>query len=79
MSQYLPIFPLARPYWKTPFRYDPEGQVITDAEGSRIIDVRGWGHLTGRAAHALDDAQASAIQDEIGTAVLGFLNSHWKA
>ena len=32
-------------YFKLPFRYDPEGQYIFDAENNMIADIRAWGHL----------------------------------
>lgn len=65
-------------YWNPPFRYEPEGGVITDQHGSRIIDIRGWGRLTGTGSSGLgmkDDA-AAKVQDDIGAAVTDFLNAN---
>jgi hypothetical protein len=72
-----PLFALARPYWKAPFRYEPEGTCIFDADGSKILDVRGWGHLTGRGAWKLPEAQAEAIQDQLGRHLALVLNTAW--
>ncbi len=65
-------------YWNPPFRYEPEGGIITDSSGSRIIDVRGWGRLTGSGSGGLGmrDDKAAVIQDDIGRAVTDFLNAN---
>jgi hypothetical protein len=64
-------------YWGAPFRYEPEGTMIVDANGDRILDVRGWGHLTGKGAHGLPDSDAERIQDALGNAVAKILNANW--
>jgi hypothetical protein len=64
-------------YWRGPFTYHDEGGIITDAHGSRIIDIRGWGRLTGTGSEGrgLPERVASVIQDDIGVALADFLNS----
>ena len=37
--------------WQPPFRYNMDGQWIEDAKGQRMLDMRGWGYLTGSVAH----------------------------
>jgi hypothetical protein len=64
-------------YWQKPFRYEPEGTMIVDANGARILDVRGWGHLTGKGSHGVNEKFAAEIQDEIGRDVAAFLNTEW--
>ena len=63
----VPLGPFAAP-WK----YEPLGQVVhlaSDAS-ARVCDIRGWGHLTGGSALALDDATAAAIQDAVGRSIV---------
>lgn len=64
-------------HWHAPFRYESEGTMIVDRKGNRILDVRGWGYLTGSGATALDmsEDRAAEIQDIIGEAVADFLNN----
>lgn len=71
------VGPLAKRYWKAPFRYDAEGQIITDANGERALDVRGWGYLTGRGAEGIDVVTAIRIQDDFGASVVRILNASW--
>lgn len=63
-------------HFKQPFHYEPEGQVVCAADGSRVVDIRGWGYLTGKGASALgyNEARAEVIQDHIGRGVTDFLN-----
>ena len=72
-----PLFALARPYWKPPFRYEPEGTCIFDADGSKILDVRGWGHLTGACAWRMPVAEAERIHDQLGRHLALVLNAAW--
>ncbi len=69
-------FLLAKPYWRPPFKHD--SGMIVDRDHHRMLDVRGWGHLTGGGAHALNDDKAAAIQDQIGESVAALINLHWK-
>ena len=73
------LCPTARYYWKAPFRYDEEGQTIWDANNQRVLDVRGWGYLTGKGSGALglDEASAIKIQDDFGEGVVKALNTAW--
>lgn len=67
----------AAPFWAFPFRYESEGSRIIDANGDMILDVRGWGHLTGAGGHNIDINEASRVQDHVGCAVANLLNSSW--
>ena len=71
------LFGLARRYWAAPFRYDAEGQFIWDANGERVVDLRGWGHLTGKGSHALAETTALKIVDDLGEGVAKVLNTSW--
>ena len=71
------MFDKAKSYWKPPFRYVAEGTMIVDADEARIIDVRGWGHLTGQGAWRLPDEKAEEIQDQIGRHLALMLNVAW--
>ena len=71
------LFGMAGAYWLPPFRYDDEGQMIVDANGDRVLDVRGWGHLTGQGSHRLCHDIAESIQGEIGYGVAQLLNQAW--
>jgi hypothetical protein len=64
-------------HWHAPFRYEPEATMIVDRKGNRILDVRGWGYLTGTGAAALNmsDQLAEPIQDAIGYGIADFLNN----
>ena len=70
-------FSLPSKYWKAPFRYVDTGSYIADANGDKMLDIRGWGHLTGRGAHALSDEVAEKIQDQLGEHVAAILNADW--
>lgn len=70
-------FQRLKSYWKPPFRYEAEGTMIVDANGARILDVRGWGHLTGKGSHGITETLATEIQDEIGKDVAELLNANW--
>ena len=67
--------------WKPPFRYSADGQWIEDSNGQRMLDMRGWGFLTGKGSEALgiDEDEAARIQDRIGAHVTGLLNADAKA
>ena len=69
------LFPLARPYWKPPFSFTCG--MINDSEGSRIVDIRGWGHLTGTGAHHLPSEQAEKVQDQLGEHLAELLTKYW--
>src|SRR5690606_8041708 len=70
-------FARAAKYFAHPFRYEPEGQMICDNEGNRVLDVRGWGHLHGRGGCALPFPMAEDIQDEFGREGANLLNANW--
>ena len=52
--------------FKPPFKYDVDGLCILDSADNMIVDMRGWGFLTGKGAMAYDSDKAAAIQDSIG-------------
>ncbi len=73
------VGPLAKRYWKAPFRYEAEGTMIWDARGERTLDVRGWGRLTGKGCGALGltEDEAAKAQDQFGESVVRVLNASW--
>ena len=62
--------------WKAPFKYDDMGCWIVDANGKRVLDLRGWGYLTGTGCGGLRMTQEAAcvIQDRVGRRVVELLN-----
>lgn len=72
------LCPLAVPYFKPPFKYHAGASAILDANLTMFLDVRGYGHLTGKGAHGLTDAAACAIQDQLGEATAKLLNENWE-
>ena len=61
--------------WTPPFLYNRAGQWIEDIRGRRILDMRGWGFLTGRGGGlAMDEDEAAKIQDTIGEHVAVLMN-----
>jgi hypothetical protein len=67
--------------WQPPFRYNMDGQWIEDSKGQRMLDIRGWGYLTGKGSEALgmDEDAAAKIQDAIGKRTADLLNADVKA
>ncbi len=65
--------------WPAPFSYETFGTQILDANGTRMLDVRSWGYLTGGggAALSLPLEEAAAIQDAMAARVVAILNKHW--
>lgn len=62
--------------FKFPFYYAPEGQMIFDSDDNLVLDVRSWGHLTGRNALALPHDLAIKIQDGFGSDVAKMLTEY---
>lgn len=62
--------------WIPPFSYDAEGSRIVDSQDHLILDVRGWGFLTGKgyAALGLREEVAECIQNKLGSHVTKLLN-----
>ena len=58
-----------------------DGQWIEDSKGQRMLDMRGWGYLTGKGSEALgmDEDAAAKIQDDIGKRTAELLNADVKA
>ena len=65
--------------WVPPFSYNYEGQWIEDSQGQRLMDVRGWGLLTGKGSLGMMEETAARIQDAIGLRVTGLMNVDAKA
>ena len=67
--------------WKPPFRYNMDGQWIEDSKGQRMLDMRGWGYLTGKGSESLgmDEDAAAKIQDNIGKRTAELLNADVQA
>jgi len=60
--------------------YDANGQMLADNAGENIpgiVQVRGWGYLTGGAASWKDGAEE--IQDELGEMIAEALTQYWKS
>jgi len=66
--------------FKPPFKYLNFGTQIVDSNDQRMLDVRGWGYLTGKgcAALGLSDERAEQLQDAIGELVAKTLNDSIK-
>jgi len=62
---------------KLPVRYDEHGQMIWGADDSRILDLRGWGGLTGVGGHNLPEDEAAKIQDQRGQRLMEIINEHY--
>lgn len=62
--------------------YDANSEMLADNAGENlqgIVQVRGWGYLTGGAAQNLDPDVAAEIQDEIGEMIAEALTQYWKS
>lgn len=71
------LFKLPAKYWHAPFHYDSNGSCINDANGHMIVDVRGWGYLTGRGSLALPEELAVQVQNQLGEGVAKLLSAAW--
>ena len=60
--------------FKKPFVYDDYGYSIMDAIGNKVIDIRGWGYLTGKGALGYSSDKAKEIQDNIGRHIAQMMN-----
>jgi len=61
--------------FKPPFKYDADGQCIFDSIGNMIVDVRGWGFLTGKGGgKGYKREKAANIQDGIGRRIAQIMN-----
>lgn len=57
-----------------PFKYNPSTIAIHAANDRMVLDIRGWGYLTGKASLNLSDEDATNIQDQFGYWVANKLN-----
>lgn len=62
--------------WEPPFQYNENNASIEDKRGERILDVRGWGRLTGKGMGALgmSERRAIEIQNGIGRRIVELMN-----
>lgn len=62
--------------FKPPFHYDSDGGRICDSNNELMVDLRGWGYLTGKGTGGLgmDNESAASIQDRIGIHITNLLN-----
>ncbi len=63
--------------YRLPLRYDHRGAIIFDADDRNVLDVRGWGHLTGHGADGLglSDKNGTLAQDTFGAFVVARVNA----
>lgn len=62
--------------WTPPFTYCEEGQEIRDSRGQKIVDIRGWGYLTGKGeALGLSEDEAAQLQDKVGAYICKLMNT----
>ena len=59
-----------------PFHYESDGQTIRDANGQWLLDMRGWGYLTGGGSGGLHipTEEAARIQDRVARHLVQALN-----
>ncbi len=64
--------------FKKPFRYEEYGQHILDAENNIVLEVRGWGRLTGKGhgGLGLPPGVAEDTQNRFGERVAELLNEN---
>jgi hypothetical protein len=68
---------MSDPRWpELPVKYDPMGYCIWDANGSKVLDMRGWGRLTGHGSGGLKlpPEEGRRLQDELAERIVGFIN-----
>lgn len=56
------------------YRYDNLGQVVLNQDGKEILQIRGWGYLTGVGSLRLSCEEATKIQEDLGTYIVNRLN-----
>ena len=59
-----------RDLFKKPFKYDSYGQTVFDDENNMVVQIRGWGYLSG----ITDEETASKAQDKLGEEIVKMLN-----
>lgn len=67
---------LARRFFKPPFAMS--FGAIVDADGHKLLDVRGWGHLIGRGQpEFIEDGELAAkVQDWLGERIAAVMTEH---
>jgi len=60
-----------------PYTYDTHGCFIRDANNTKILDLKGWGRLTGlgEGGLAMTPENAMELQDEFGAFLSEMLNT----
>lgn len=62
--------------WATlPWKLDEYGLFIMDAGNRKVLDIRGWGHLTGGGALHLPQKDAEEAQKELGHFLVNLVNN----
>lgn len=61
--------------WTLPLRADEYGCYVFDADGHMIVQIRGWGHLTGQGGLRLPEDEAIAVQVAWGKAIAAAVNA----
>ncbi len=60
--------------FKPPFRYCNVGNCIYDNNNELIVDIRGWGYLTGKGSLGYTAQLAVSVQDKIGERIARFMS-----
>lgn len=62
-----------KPWGALPWKADELGMWITDANGARVCDIRGWGHLTG--TRSMPPENAAQLQIEMAKRIVEVMNA----
>lgn len=60
-------------HFTPPFKYEPDGAFIVDANWNKVIDIRGWGYLNGFLKMSKEDS--TKVQDAMAERLVKFMNS----
>ena len=63
---------------RTPWTLDENGLTIYDADQNRLLDIRGWGALTGGGGLALNHDVAEAAQIQLAKHIIELVNASSK-
>ncbi len=61
--------------WKLPLHADDQGIYILDADGNMVVEMRGWGFLTGSGGKFLDPDDAIVIQKARAEFIVNAVNA----
>lgn len=62
----------------TPWKYVPEAGFVIDSKSRKVLDIRGWGHLTGGGGLDMSYEEARAAQNELGEYLVALVNKDRK-